>query len=206
MPSARWRRSTTTETNTWTSFSLISDISVCSVSFIIQQVVPTKQSDWNFDRALISMTACLTHYSKYYSAKSVYSSPWQHCNCQSWSRKRWKNTLQNGSVCCSFWFICFNVCPRRTATGPGWELEINMREWVISKRHATRVSRKMIRVMEKQMYQWQQRWGVCSECWLAESFPPPQQLHLQKTTIAQQDAGEFTEKLTKFDILPPGLK
>ena len=40
--------------------------------------------------------------------------------------------------------------------------------------------------------EWQQRWGVCSECWLAESFPPPQQLHLQK------DAREFTEKLAKF--------
>ena len=36
------------------------------------------------------------------------------------------------------------------------------------------------------------------ECWSAESFPPPQQLHLQKTTIAQKDAGEFTEKLEKF--------
>ena len=72
----------------------------------IQQVVPTKQSDWwtrNLDRAEISMTARLTHYSKYYSAKSVatlYSSPWQHCNCQSWSRKRRKNRLQNESVCC----------------------------------------------------------------------------------------------------------
>ena len=33
---------------------------------------------------------------------------------------------------------------------------------------------------------------VCSKCWLAESFPPPQQLHLQK------DAREFTEKLEKF--------
>ena len=76
-----------------------------TLSFIIQQVVPTKQSDWStriLDCAQISMTARLTHYSKYYSAKSpatLYSSPWQHCNCQS----------------------CFSICPRRTATGPGWE-------------------------------------------------------------------------------------
>ena len=46
--------------------------------------------------------------------------------------------------------------------------------------------------------EWQQRWGVCRECWLAKSFPPPQQLHLQKTTIAQKDAREFIEKLAKF--------
>ena len=46
--------------------------------------------------------------------------------------------------------------------------------------------------------EWQERWGFCSECWLAESFPLLQQLHLQKTTIAQKDAREFTEKLGKF--------
>ena len=78
------------------------NLSMC----IIQRVVPTKQSDWstrNLEHAQISMTARLTHYSKYYSAKSVatlYSSPWQHCNCQSWNSKRRKNSLQNGSVCC----------------------------------------------------------------------------------------------------------
>lgn len=33
MPSAHWRRNTTTETNTWTSSSLTSGVSVCSVSF-----------------------------------------------------------------------------------------------------------------------------------------------------------------------------
>ena len=46
--------------------------------------------------------------------------------------------------------------------------------------------------------EWQQRWGVCCECWSAESFPPLQQLHLQKTNVDQQDAREFTEKLEKF--------
>lgn len=34
MPSARWRRSTTTGTSTWTSSSLISDVFACSVSFL----------------------------------------------------------------------------------------------------------------------------------------------------------------------------
>ena len=33
--------------------------------------------------------------------------------------------------------------------------------------------------------EWHQRWGVICEFWLAELFPPPQQFHLQKTTIAQ---------------------
>ena len=39
---------------------------------IIQQVVSTKQSDWSTRnvRTQIRMTACLTHYSKYYSTKS----------------------------------------------------------------------------------------------------------------------------------------
>lgn len=32
-PSAHWKRSTTTETSTWTSFSRTSGVSVCSVSF-----------------------------------------------------------------------------------------------------------------------------------------------------------------------------
>ena len=32
--------------------------------------------------------------------------------------------------------------------------------------------------------EWQQRWEVCRECLSAKSFFPPQQLHLQKTTIA----------------------
>ena len=78
------------------------------------------------------------------------------------------------------------------------ELEIKMRGRVISKRAChERVSRKMIRVMEKQMYEWQQRWGVCSECWLDKLFPPLQQLNLQKT-IVQRDVIEFTEKLAKF--------
>ena len=39
---------------------------------VIQQVVPTKQSDWlrrNLERAQISMTARLTHHLKYYSAE-----------------------------------------------------------------------------------------------------------------------------------------
>ena len=50
---------------------------------------------------------------------------------------------------------------------------------------------------------WQQRWGVICECWLADSFPHPQQFHLQEITNAQKDAGEFTEKLAKFDIFIP---
>ena len=55
--------------------------------------------------------------------------------------------------------LSFSVCPRRARLPGGGrkkaseELEINMREWVISKRaRQERVSRKMIRAMVKQMY------------------------------------------------------
>ena len=52
------------------------------------------------------------------------------------------------------------------------ELEINMQGWVISKRaRHERVSRKMIRgdgETNVRHSEWQQRWGVCRECWSAE--------------------------------------
>ena len=35
---------------------------------------------------------------------------------------------------------------------------------------------------------------VAIECWLAGSFPPPQQLHLQKTTIAAGCQNTFIKK------------
>ena len=50
----------------------------------------------------------------------------------------------------------------------------------------------MIRAMEKQIY------ATVSDSRAAESFPLPQQLHLQKTNFAQKDAREFTQKLVKF--------
>ena len=56
------------------------------------------------------------------------------------------------------------------------ELEINMREWVISKRtRHKRVSRKMIRAMAKQMYATvsDSRNEEFAKCWLAKSLPPP---------------------------------
>ena len=77
----------------------------------------------------------------------------------------------------------FSVCLRRTATRPGCLLEggrrlarsWKMQEWVISKRaRHERVSRKMIRAMVKQIY------DTVSDS-RDEEFPPPQQLHLQRT-------------------------
>ena len=53
--------------------------------------------------------------------------------------------------------------------------------------------------------EWQQRWGVCYECWLDKSYPPLHQLHWQKTTIAQKNARDFTEKLEKFGDLMRGI-
>ena len=53
----------------------------------------------------------------------------------------------------------------------------------------------MIMAMAKQMYATvsdSRDEEFAGECWLTKSFPPPQQLHLQK------DTGEFTERLAKF--------
>ena len=79
------------------------------------------------------------------------------------------------------------------------ELEINMREWVISKRarHES-VSRKMIRAMEKQIYATvsvsRDEEFAASVGWLNL-----QQLHLQR------DAREFTERLAKFVTFSSGI-
>ena len=104
---------------------------LCGLLNIIQQVVPTKQSDWSTshsDRAQISMTARLIHYSKYYSAKSVaIVYPWKHSNCQRWSKNNFKKyglkfklsvvkyaEEKSGEAAAK----CFSVDPKR---GRGWQ-------------------------------------------------------------------------------------
>ena len=83
------------------------------------------------------------------------------------------------------------------------ELEINMQGWLMSKQaHHERVSRKMIRAMEKQMC------ATMSDSRDEEFAVSAGRLNnflrcnnftcRGRTTIAQKDAREFTEELAKF--------
>ncbi|KAL7382466.1 hypothetical protein ABVT39_022965 [Epinephelus coioides] len=83
------------------------------------------------------------------------------------------------------------------------ELEINMREWVIGKRaRHERVSRKMIRAMAKQMYATvsdsRDEEFAASAGWLNRFLCRNNFTCRRRTTMAQKDAREFTEKLVKF--------
>ena len=83
------------------------------------------------------------------------------------------------------------------------ELEINMQGWVISKRaHHERVSRKMIRVMEKQMCATvsdSRDEEFAMSAGRLNSFLPRNNFTCRRrTTIAQKHARELTEKLEKF--------
>ena len=83
------------------------------------------------------------------------------------------------------------------------ELEINMQGWVISKwaRHE-RVFCKIIRVMEKQMYATvsdsSDEEFAMSGGWLNHFLHRKNFTCRRRTTIAQKDAREFTEKPAKF--------
>ena len=66
-----------------------------------------------------------------------------------------------------------------------------VRDWRKNKTELQRPS-KEDRAMARQ--------GVCHECWLAKSFPPPQQLHLQKRKR------RTTIELNAYPKLPHGPK
>ena len=83
------------------------------------------------------------------------------------------------------------------------ELELNMRDWVISKqaRHE-RVSRKMIREMAKEMYatvsDGRDEEFAASVGWLNRFLCRNNFTSRRRTTIAHKDAREFVEKLVTF--------
>ena len=89
------------------------------------------------------------------------------------------------------------------------ELEINMREWVISKRaRHERVSRKMIRAMAKQMYATvsdsRDEEFAASAGWLNRFLRRNNFTCRRRTTIAQKDF--VRKKLNACPKLPPGPK
>ncbi|KAL2091434.1 hypothetical protein ACEWY4_013697 [Coilia grayii] len=83
------------------------------------------------------------------------------------------------------------------------ELEVNIREWVLSKRAGhERVSRKMIREKAKQLYATvsdsRDEEFSASVGWLNRFLRRNNFTCRRRTTIAQKDAKEFTDKLVKF--------
>lgn len=58
---------------------------------------------------------------------TLYPSPWKHCNPEPEQEKT--NRLQNGLLCCWFWFIWWSQI------GAGWEEPNDKKEWFVPMKH-----------------------------------------------------------------------